>query len=37
MTTYLGKGKVEELKQLAGATDADVIVFDNDLRPGPDA
>ncbi len=33
VTTYLGKGKVEELKQLAGATDADVIVFDNDLTP----
>jgi GTP-binding protein HflX len=33
MTTYLGKGKVEELKQLAAATDADVIIFDNDLSP----
>ena len=31
--TYLGKGKVEELKRLAESTDADVIVFDNDLRP----
>jgi GTPase len=32
--TYLGKGKVEELKQLAAAKDADVVVFDNDLNPG---
>ena len=32
MTTYLGKGKVDELKQLADATDADVVLFDNDLR-----
>jgi GTP-binding protein HflX len=33
VTTYLGKGKVEELKQLAAAADADVILFDNDLSP----
>jgi GTP-binding protein HflX len=33
MTTYLGKGKVEELKQLAASRDADVILFDNDLSP----
>ncbi len=33
MTTYLGKGKVTELKQMAAATDADVILFDNDLSP----
>ena len=33
MTTYLGKGKVEELKNLAAANDADVIIFDNDLSP----
>jgi GTP-binding protein HflX len=32
--TYLGKGKVEELTNMAGATDADVIIFDNDLSPG---
>lgn len=32
-TTYLGKGKVEELRQLCDATDADVVVFDNDLSP----
>jgi GTP-binding protein HflX len=29
----LGKGKVEELAQLAAANDADVIIFDNDLSP----
>jgi GTP-binding protein HflX len=33
ITTYLGKGKVDELKQLAAARDADVILFDNDLTP----
>ncbi len=32
--TYLGHGKVEELKQLVAAVDADVIIFDNDLSPG---
>jgi GTP-binding protein HflX len=32
-TTYLGKGKVEELKGLSAAKDADVIIFDNDLSP----
>ena len=32
-STYLGKGKVEELKQLVEARDADVIIFDNDLNP----
>ncbi len=32
-TTYLGKGKVEELKRLAEMTEADVIIFDNDLSP----
>lgn len=30
---YIGKGKVEELHQLAQSTDADVIIFDNDLSP----
>ncbi|HEX5269580.1 MAG TPA: GTPase HflX [Gemmataceae bacterium] len=29
--TYIGKGKVVELQELAQAADADVIVFDNDL------
>ena len=33
VTTYLGKGKVDELKQMAAAADADVIIFDNDLSP----
>jgi GTP-binding protein HflX len=33
VTTYLGKGKVGELKNMAAATDADVILFDNDLSP----
>jgi GTP-binding protein HflX len=33
VTTYLGKGKVDELKQLAAATDADAALFDNDLSP----
>ena len=31
--TYVGHGKVEELKQLVEATDADVVIFDNDLSP----
>ncbi|NIP87029.1 MAG: GTPase HflX [Planctomycetales bacterium] len=33
-TTYLGKGKLAELDLVAQATDADVIIFDNDLTPG---
>ena len=33
VTTYLGKGKLAELTQLAGGTDADVVLFDNDLSP----
>ena len=33
MTTYLGKGKVDELKTLVQATDADAVIFDNDLTP----
>jgi GTPase len=33
VTTYLGKGKVDELAQLVRSTDADVILFDNDLSP----
>ncbi len=32
-TTYIGKGKLEQLKQMVSATEADVIVFDNDLSP----
>jgi GTP-binding protein HflX len=31
--TYLGSGKVQELKELVEATDADVVCFDNDLNP----
>ena len=30
---YLGSGKVEELVQLVKATDADLVIFDNDLSP----
>ncbi len=32
--SYIGKGKLQELQQLVAATDADVIIFDNDLSPG---
>ena len=32
--TYIGKGKVDELKEMVLAHDADVILFDNDLSPG---
>jgi GTP-binding protein HflX len=32
-TTYLGKGKVEELRGLLAHHDADVVIFDNDLSP----
>ncbi|MEI6701526.1 MAG: GTPase HflX, partial [Actinomycetota bacterium] len=31
--TYLGKGKVDELVELAYAVDADTIVFDDELTP----
>ncbi len=31
---YLGKGKVDELKELCLALDADTVVFDNELAPG---
>lgn len=31
--TYVGKGKVEELSDLAHRENADVIVFDNELQP----
>ena len=33
VATYLGKGKVEELKSLIEHHDADVAIFDNDLAP----
>ncbi len=32
-TTYIGQGKVEQLKDLVSATEADIVVFDNDLSP----
>jgi GTP-binding protein HflX len=33
VTTYLGKGKVEQLDLMVRATDADVVIFDNNLAP----
>lgn len=32
-TWYIGKGKVDELKAICLAVDADTVVFDNDLAP----
>jgi GTPase len=32
--TYVGKGKVAEIVERVQMTDADVVVFDNDLSPG---
>ena len=32
-TTYLGKGKVEELQRLVEFHEADIVIFDNDLSP----
>jgi GTP-binding protein HflX len=32
-STYVGKGKVDELAELVKATDADVVIFDNELTP----
>src|SRR5690349_23651700 len=32
-TTYLGKGKVEQLELMLRATDADAVIFDNNLSP----
>lgn len=31
--TFIGSGKVEELKRLCDAADAEVVIFDNDLSP----
>lgn len=31
--TYIGKGKIEELRQLMSMTDADLAIFDNNLAP----
>jgi GTP-binding protein HflX len=33
IATYIGSGKVEELKNLVEAHEADVVIFDNDLGP----
>ena len=33
-TTFIGKGKVEELARLVETHNADVVIFDNDLSPG---
>lgn len=33
LTTYIGSGKLKELKEVVEASDADVVVFDNDLSP----
>jgi GTPase len=33
IATYIGSGKVEELKELVQAHEADLVVFDNDLGP----
>jgi GTP-binding protein HflX len=32
-STYLGKGKVEELRLMVERHDADLVIFDNDLNP----
>ena len=32
-STYLGKGKVDELRLMVERHDADVVIFDNDLTP----
>lgn len=32
-TTYLGSGKVEELRRLVQSSEADAVIFDNDLSP----
>ena len=32
-TWYIGKGKVDELREICLAVDADTVVFDNDLSP----
>ncbi|MEM6692853.1 MAG: GTPase HflX [Planctomycetota bacterium] len=32
-STYLGKGKVDELRQMVKGNEADVVIFDNDLTP----
>ncbi|MDR0337574.1 MAG: GTPase HflX [Planctomycetaceae bacterium] len=32
--TYIGSGKLNELKELVNTVDADIVIFDNDLTPG---
>jgi GTP-binding protein HflX len=32
-TTYIGKGKVDELKRMVEAEEGDIVVFDNNLSP----
>jgi GTP-binding protein HflX len=32
-STYIGKGKVEEIKNLAAARNTDLVIFDDDLAP----
>src|SRR5438128_12694736 len=31
--TYIGRGKLQELQETVKSTDADVVIFDNDLSP----
>ena len=31
--TFIGRGKVDEVRQMVVATDAEMVVFDNDLSP----
>ena len=33
LATYIGSGKVQELSELVESSDADVVIFDNDLSP----
>jgi GTP-binding protein HflX len=33
-STYIGRGKLQELQQQIEANEADVVIFDNDLSPG---
>lgn len=34
VATYIGSGKLQELKELLARTDANLVLFDNDLNPG---
>lgn len=33
LSTYIGRGKLQELEQVVKATDANVVIFDNELLP----